>query len=71
MTRGRVKASDRKITSGLRSRTSPIAHSQKANGFVCGLSTRKMRTPWSTQCWITPWSSSHSARHSLVSKSNG
>ena len=42
---GRVKASDRKITSGWRPRTSAISHSQKGSGLVCGLSTRKMRTP--------------------------
>jgi hypothetical protein len=40
---GRVKASDRKITSGFSARTSRISHSQNGTGFVCGLSTRKNR----------------------------
>src|SRR5437764_211781 len=42
---GRVKASDRKIASGQRAFTSRISHSQKGKGLVCGLSTRKVRTP--------------------------
>ena len=40
--------------------TSPITHSQNANGFVCGLSTRKIRTPCSIQNKKTLFSSSHS-----------
>ena len=43
--RGRVNASARKTTSGCFACTSLIIHSQNANGFVCGLSTRKVRTP--------------------------
>ena len=39
---GRVNASDRNITSGSRSCTSWISHSQNGNGLVCGLSTRKI-----------------------------
>ena len=49
ITRGRVNASERKSTPGASSLTVRISHSQKANGLVCGLSTRKMRTPRSTQ----------------------
>jgi hypothetical protein len=44
MTLGRVNASARKTTSGCRRRTSAMSHSQNANGFVCGLSTRKIVT---------------------------
>ena len=40
---------------------SAISHSQKRNGLVCGLSTRKIRTPCSTQNNTTFRSSSHSA----------
>src|SRR5262249_8505885 len=49
MTLGRVKASDRKMTSGWTDWTSRISHSQNGNGLVWGLSTRKMRTPCATQ----------------------
>src|SRR6478672_6800498 len=42
---GRVNASAKKMTSECSPRTSPITHSQNGNGFVCGLSTRKIRTP--------------------------
>src|SRR3954453_7941523 len=45
ITLGRVKASDRKIVSGYSRISSPSTHSQKRNGFVCGLSTRKILTP--------------------------
>ena len=31
---------------------SAIIQCQNGSGLVCGLSTRKMRTPWSTQNWI-------------------
>ncbi len=47
---GRVNASARKTTSGSSAFTVAISRSQKASGFVCGLSTRKMRTPWAIQC---------------------
>ncbi len=50
---GRVKASERNITSRSRSRISAISHSQNGNGLVCGLSTRKIFTPCSTQCQTT------------------
>src|SRR5919107_4335475 len=53
ITFGRVNASDRKITSGWSRLILAIAHSQNANGFVCGLSTRKMRTPSPIQNAIT------------------
>src|SRR5258708_4159321 len=49
MTLGRVNASERRITSGWPRLTSAISHSQKANGFVCGLSMRSTVTPCSTQ----------------------
>src|SRR6266576_1006593 len=63
---GRVKASERKTTPGSTFRTSAISHSQNGTGFVCGLSTRKTRTPWSTQ-WRTTFSSaSHRLRQSSV-----
>src|SRR6185437_5564426 len=69
--RGRVNASDRKTTSGCTALTSAISQSHSANGFVCGLSTRKTRSP-STLPWSTMlFSSSHSARQSSVSKLNG
>ena len=50
---GRVNASDRKITSGSVRRISLSSHSQNATGLVCGLSTRKIRTPWLIQCLTT------------------
>src|SRR4051812_28038003 len=34
---GRVNASDRKMTSGYRARTSANIHSQNGSGLVCGL----------------------------------
>src|SRR5215813_6651822 len=68
---GRVKASERKITSGWLSCTSRISHSQNSTGFVCGLSTRKMRTPCSTQNRTTRRSSSHSASHASHEKFTG
>ena len=36
--------------SGYSRRTSAISHSQNGTGFVCGLSTRKTRTPAAHQC---------------------
>ena len=71
MTFGRVNASDRKMMSGSVWRTVPISHSQNGNGFVCGLSTRKMRTPCAIQNWTTDSSSCQSSRHAAVSKSKG
>ena len=50
---GRVNASARNTTSGSVRRTSPRSHSQNSTGLVCGLSTRKMRTPWAIQCRST------------------
>ncbi|GAA5703430.1 hypothetical protein Save01_04252 [Streptomyces avermitilis] len=44
-----MNASARKITSGSVRPTSPITRSQNTTGFVCGLSTRKIRTPWPIQ----------------------
>ena len=57
---GRVNASERKIASGWRAFTSPITHSQNGSGLVCGLSTRKMRTPCSIQWRNTERSSAQS-----------
>ena len=65
----RVNASARKMTSGRCAWTSSISHSQKATGFVCGLSTRKMRTPWSIQKSTTSRSACHSPRQSAQPKS--
>ncbi len=50
---GRVNASARKITSGSVRPTSAITFCQNTTGLVCGLSTRKIRTPWSIQCRST------------------
>ena len=58
---GRVNASARKIVSGCSRRIELIAHSQKANALVCGLSTRKIVTPRSTQNRNTSARSCHSA----------
>ncbi len=71
ITRGRVNASARNITSGCRSRTEAISHCQKAIGLVCGLSTRNTVTPWSIQNSTTSRSASHNAARSAVSKSMG
>ena len=71
ITFGRVKASDRNTVSGCARRTSSMTHSQKRNGLVCGLSTRKIVTPCATQKRKTPFSSSQSAATSADSKSNG
>jgi hypothetical protein len=65
---GRVNASESKIRFGSTFRTSPISHSQNGTGFVCGLSTRKTRTPLRTQWSITSRSASHSPRQSSDSK---
>src|SRR5687768_2972436 len=58
ITLGRVNASDRKITSGHWLLIPEISHSQKGNGLVWGLSTRKIRTPCSIQNTNTLLSSS-------------
>ena len=71
MTLGRVKASDRKITSGYWSCTSRIIQRQKSKGLVCGLSTRNVWTPCSTQKITTPSSSSQRASQASQSKSIG
>ena len=44
---GRVNASARNSTSGSLTRISVSSRSQNRTGLVCGLSTRKIRTPWS------------------------
>src|SRR5215471_18981971 len=66
---GRVKASERNIASGRTRLTSAKHHCQNGNGLVCGLSTRKILTPCSTQNRNTLLSSSHSACQSSQSKS--
>src|ERR1700674_3350988 len=71
ITLGRVNASARKTTSGLSFLASPMSHSQKANGLVCGLSTLKMVTPWSIQKVTIDRSSAHSSRQLGPSKSKG
>ena len=43
-------------------------HSQKGKALVCGLSTRKIVTPWSIQKRRRSWSSSHSAAPVLGSE---
>ena len=68
---GRVNASARKITSGCDAWISPITHSQNRIDFVCGLSTRKTRTPRSIQNSNTRRSSAHSPSQSSHSKSSG
>ena len=68
MTLGRVKASERKITSGSRSCTSRMSHAQKSSGLVWGLSTRKVRTPCSIQKRTTPSSASQREAHASVAK---
>ena len=65
---GRVNASESRTSFGSTRRTSAISHSQNATGFVCGLSTRKTRTPCDTQCSITSRNASHSPRQSSDSK---
>src|SRR5215467_13342525 len=68
---GRVNASDKKIRSGCFLFRSRIIHSQKSKGFVCGLSTRKIRTPCSIQNSTMLFNSSHNARQCGESNSNG
>src|SRR5437762_13368556 len=63
-----VNASARKTTSRSCSWTSPISHSQNANGFVCGLSTRNTFTPQSTHRSITSLSASQRPRQSCDSQ---
>ena len=47
---GRVNASARNSTSGSVALISANSRSQNRSGLVCGLSTRKIRTPWSIHC---------------------
>jgi hypothetical protein len=48
-----------------------MAHSQKASGLVCGLSTRNVRTPSRIHVRITSASASHNDRHAGVSNASG
>ncbi len=50
---GGVNASDKNSTSGSAALACAISQAQKFGGLVCGLSTRKIRTPCSTQCSTT------------------
>ena len=65
---GRVNASAKKTVSGNSARTSAISHSQNGTDFVCGLSTRKARTPCRHQCTTTSLSASQRPRQSSESK---
>ena len=56
-----MNASLRNTTSGWARCTSPITHSQKANGLVCGLSTRNVVTPRAIQNRKTSRQAFHSA----------
>ena len=71
MMRGRVNASERKISSGCFCFSSRMHHSQNANALVCGLSTRNTVTPCPAQNSNTLFSSSHRLFHAGVSNSNG
>src|SRR5205807_8386379 len=71
ITRGRVNASERKISSGCLAFSSGMHDSQKAKALVCGLSTRKIVTPWPIQNSKMLFSSAQRPRQSLLSKSNG
>jgi hypothetical protein len=62
---GRVKASARNSTSGSTALILPISHCQKFSVLVCGLSTRKILTPCSTQCRTIRRTSSRSPLGSL------
>ena len=62
--RARESLRQQEDRSGRRRMTSAISHSQNGNGFVCGLSTRKIRTPCSIQNRKTLFSSSHRASRS-------
>ena len=52
--------------SGCSAWISPMAHSQKANGLVWGLSTRKIRTPWPIQKSRMSLQACHSSRADRV-----
>jgi hypothetical protein len=64
ITFGRVNASARKSTSGCCSCTAAMTHAQNAVGLVCGLSTRKIRTPLAIQKSRISLHASHSAARS-------
>src|SRR6266581_1464949 len=63
---GRVKASARKISSGNSFLSARMHQCQNGSGLVCGLSTRKTRTPLPIQKRKTSHSSLQSSRHSSV-----
>src|SRR4026209_963362 len=71
ITFGRVNASARNSASGWAPFSSPRAHSQNGNALVCGLSTRKISTPWPIQNSKIEHNSCHRACQSSDSKSNG
>ena len=64
---GAVNASARNTRSGCRVRRSASAHSQKASGLVCGLSTRKTRMPRAAQNSKMSRQAAHIARRSASS----
>ena len=64
ITFGRVNASARNTTSGWSRRIRSISQAQNAIGLVCGLSTRKMRTPSPIQYRSTSRHAFHSATRS-------
>ena len=71
ITAGRVNASARNRTSGSLRRISASIHAQNGKGFVCGLSTRKMRTPRAIQLRVTSRHASHSVGQPVPAKSSG
>src|SRR5262249_36007889 len=68
---GRVNDSEKKITSGCSPCPSSMTHSQNASGLVCGLSTRKIFTPWSIQYSKTSRQAFHSPCRSSHQKFSG
>jgi hypothetical protein len=64
MRAGSVNASARNTTSGHSSCTDGMTHAQNASGFVCGLSTRKIRTPRRAQVANTSRQAAHNSRRS-------
>ena len=67
MSLGRVKASAKKMISGWAAWISWMTQSQKANGLVWGLSTRKIRMPWPIQNSRISLQACHSAIRSAGS----
>src|SRR5437868_10813111 len=68
---GLVNASARKIASGNSLLSARMHQCQNGSAFVCGLSTRKMRTPLPAQKRKMSHSSPHHSCHASLSKWNG